>query len=78
MDVLILGTAVSVAGNSAHAVTNRGGPIAVAISVIPPLVQLASIHLAITLAHGESRHDRATLEMSPETTDAGEDLLAAA
>ena len=77
--LLVLGTAVSVAGNSAHAVTNGGGPIAVAISVIPPLVQLASIHLAITLAHEESpRAPMASVAPEPVKEEADEELLTAA
>ena len=77
--LLVLGTAVSVGGNSAHAVTNGGSSIAVAISVIPPLVQLASIHLAITLAHEETRHTTHTAtapDALPEEVDG--ELLAAA
>ncbi|MFE5700004.1 DUF2637 domain-containing protein [Rhodococcus koreensis] len=77
--LLVLGTAVSVAGNSAHAVTNGGGPIAVAISVIPPLVQLASIHLAITLANEEApRIAMASATPEPVAEEIEEEELLAA
>jgi hypothetical protein len=77
--LLILGTAVSVAGNAAHALANGGSHIAVAIAVIPPLVQLASIHLAMTLIDQE----RSEAEVVPVSTvegaaETGNELLAAA
>lgn len=65
--LLILGTAVSVAGNAAHAYGH--GPIAVAIAVIPPLVQLFSIHLTMSLLSQE-RHQSvpvSAVEGSAET-----------
>lgn len=73
--LLILGTAVSVAGNAAHAYGH--GPVAVAIAVIPPLVQLFSIHLTMTLLSQERKNlvPVSAVEGSAET---GDELLSAA
>jgi hypothetical protein len=51
--LLILGTTVSVAGNAVHANTVVGNPIAVGISVIPPVFLLVVTHLTILLARQE-------------------------
>ena len=72
--LLILGTAVSVAGNAAHA--SGHGPIAVAIAVIPPLVQLFSIHLTMTLLSQE-RRNLAPVSMVEGSTETGGELVAA-
>ena len=73
--LLILGTAVSVAGNAAHSWGH--GPIAVAIAVIPPLVQLFSIHLTMSLLSQERQElvPVSAVEGSAETED---ELLVAA
>lgn len=73
--LLILGTAVSVAGNAAHAYGH--GPIAVAIAVIPPLVQLFSIHLTMTLLSQE-RKNLVPVSDIEGSTETGDELLAAA
>lgn len=73
--LLILGTAVSVAGNAAHAAGH--GPVAVAIAVIPPLVQLASVHLTMTLINQE-REELAPVSDAEGSTETGGELLAAA
>jgi hypothetical protein len=51
--LLILGTTVSVAGNAIHANTVVGNPVAVGISVIPPVFLLVVTHLTILLARQE-------------------------
>lgn len=51
--LLILGTIVSVAGNAVHANTVVGNPVAVGISVIPPVFLLVVTHLTILLARQE-------------------------
>lgn len=72
--LLILGTAVSVAGNAAHAYGH--GPVAVAIAVIPPLVQLFSIHLTMTLLSQE-RKKLAPVSVVEGSTETGGELVAA-
>ena len=73
--LLILGTAVSVAGNAVHA--SGHGPVAVAIAVIPPLVQLASIHLTMTLLSQE-RKELVPVSAVEGSAEAGDELLVAA
>jgi hypothetical protein len=75
--LLILGTAVSVAGNAAHALANGGSHIAVAIAVIPPLVQLASIHLTMTLISQERSKALAPVSVVEGSIEAGVEALPA-
>lgn len=68
--LLILGTAVSVAGNAAHA--HGHGPIAVAIAVIPPMVQLFSIHLTMNMLSQERKEVVPVSVVEGSTETAGE------
>lgn len=59
--LLVAGTVVSVAGNGIHAWMTTGSVVAVGIAILPPLVNLAAIHLAIHLA--TERRTPATIEV---------------
>ena len=55
--LLIIGTVVSVVGNGIHAWLLTTSSIGVGIAVLPPLITLASVHLAVLLARQEHRTD---------------------
>ena len=67
--LLIVSTAVSVAGNAVHALQN--GWIAVAIAVIPPLVQLASVHLTMVLLAEERAEQLVPVSVVEGSAEAG-------
>lgn len=49
--LLVLGAAVSLAGNGIHAWELTRSPVAVCVSLVPPLWLLASTHLTVRLMH---------------------------
>jgi len=74
--LLILGTTVSVAGNAVHANTVVGNPVAVGISVIPPVFLLVVTHLTILLARQEwAKGAGSPVSVVEGSTEAGVDAL---
>lgn len=68
--LLLVGSAVSVAGNAVHAHTVSGNPIAVGIAVVPPVFLLAVTHLTIMLARQEwAATEPATIVTAPSTDE---------
>ncbi|RRQ26336.1 DUF2637 domain-containing protein [Rhodococcus sp. Eu-32] len=75
--LLVLGAAVSLAGNGIHAWELTRSPVAVCVSLVPPLWLLASTHLTVRLMHRtaveSSTADEECSEPDVETEANGED-----
>lgn len=67
--LLVTGTIVSVAGNGIHAWMTTGSTVAVGIAILPPLVNLAAIHLAIHLATQDRTPAPVVIESDQSVTE---------
>lgn len=72
--LLVAATAASVAGNAIHAHLLDAGPVGIGIAVVPPIVNLAAIHLTIYLVRQDegapTRSDTAATGIRDTATDA--------